>query len=187
MSPLDAKDSNPLEGGPSFSFGHRLFRATWSAIWLIFASWTPPPLHRWRAFLLRIFGADIHPTARVYGSARVWYPPNLKMDAHAVMGPRVNCYCMDLVSLGEKVVVSQGAHLCGGTHDIRDSHFQLVTRPISLERGAWVAAEAFVGPGVVVGEFAVIGARAVVLRDADPYGVYVGNPAQLVKQRTFRA
>jgi putative colanic acid biosynthesis acetyltransferase WcaF len=111
----------------------------------------------------------------------------LTMGAHAVLGPKVNCYCMGSVSLGEKAVVSQGAHLCGGTHDIKDPHFQLVTRPISVERGAWVAAEAFIGPGVVVGEFAVIGARAVALRNAEPYGVYVGNPAQLVKQRTFRS
>jgi putative colanic acid biosynthesis acetyltransferase WcaF len=94
---------------------------------------------------------------------------------------------MDRVELGEKAVVSQGTHLCGGTHDIKDPDFQLVTRPILVGKGAWIAAEAFVGPGVVVGEFAVIGARAVVLRNAEPYGVYVGNPAQLVKQRLLRA
>lgn len=186
MSLLNAKDSNPLEGGPSFSLGHRVFRAMWMAVWLVFASWTPPPFHRWRGLLLRLFGADVHSTARVYGSTRIWYPPNLRMDAHAVMGPRVNCYCMAPVTLGEKAIVSQGAHLCGGTHDIADRDFQLVIKPITVERGAWVAAEAFVGPGVVVGEFAVVGARAVVLRNAEPYGVYVGNPAQLVKQRSLR-
>jgi putative colanic acid biosynthesis acetyltransferase WcaF len=122
----------------------------------------------------------------VYGSVRIWYPPNLTMLAHAVLGPGVNCYCMDRVTIGEKAIVSQSAELCGGTHDIRDSNFQLVVRPISIESGAWVAAGAFVGPGVTVREGAVIGARAVMFRDAEPYGVYIGNPAQLIKQRKFR-
>ena len=186
MNALDAKHSKPLEGGPSFSFSHRLFRAAWNIVWLLFASWTPPPLHRWRNLLLRSFGAQLHQSARVYGSVRVWYPPNLRMHAHAVLGPGVNCYCMGRITIGEKAIVSQGSHLCAGTHDIRDPDFQLVTRPITIEARAWVAAEAFIGPGVTVGEAAVIGARAAMFRDAEPYGVYLGNPAVMIKQREFR-
>ncbi|GAB3355378.1 LbetaH domain-containing protein [Lysobacter tyrosinilyticus] len=186
MTLLKARDSKPMLGGASYSLGHRLFRAAWNIAWLLLAAWTPPPMHRWRAIVLRLFGAKVDATARVYGSARIWYPPNLTMGPHAVIGPRVNCYCMDRVELGEMAIVSQGAHLCGGTHDIRDPDFQLVTRPIVVGRSAWIAAEAFVGPGVTVGEYAVIGARAVILRDAEPYGVYTGNPAQLIKQRLLR-
>jgi putative colanic acid biosynthesis acetyltransferase WcaF len=108
------------------------------------------------------------------------------MHAHAVLGPGVNCYCMDRITICEKAIVSQGSYLCAGTHDIRDPDFQLVTRPITIEARAWVAAEAFIGPGVTVGEAAVIGARAVMFRDAEPYGVYSGNPAVMIKQREFR-
>lgn len=142
-------------------------------------------MHRWRGLLLRVFGARVHPTARVYGSARVWYPPNLTMHSNSVLGPSVRCYCMDKVVLDEGAIVSQGAHLCAGTHDIRDPDFQLVTRPIYIGVRAWVAADAFIGPGVVVGEHAVIGARAVVFGAAEAYGVYVGNPARLSKKRQY--
>jgi len=183
MTLLDAKRSNPMEGGPSYSLSHRIFRAVWACAWLLLARWTPPPLHRWRNLLLRVFGADVHATARVYASARIWYPPNLTMRAHSVLGPHANCYCMDKVTIDEKAVVSQGAEICGGTHDIRDPDFQLVTKPIRIQSRAWVAANAFVGPGVTVGEGAVVGACAVLFRDAEAYGVYVGNPAVKIKTR----
>lgn len=186
MSLLVAKDSKPLEGGPSFSVGHRLFRAAWNVAWLLLASWTPPPLHRWRVFLLRLFGADVHLTARVYSTAKVWYPPNLEMHAHAVIGPGVDCYCMDRIVIGEKAIISQRAFLCGGTHDITDANFQLQPRPITIGANAWVAAEAFVGPGIRVGERAVIGARGVLVKDAEPDGVYAGNPARRIKNRNMR-
>lgn len=135
--------------------------------------------------MLRSFGAKLGRGARVYGSVRVWHPANLVMGVHAVLGPRATCYCMGRVTLGDYAVVSQGAHLCAGTHDISDINFQLIIKPVTIESRAWIAAEAFVGPGVVVGEGAVLGARACLFKDAEPYGVYVGNPAALVKTRSF--
>ena len=187
MSLLAARDTRPLQGGASFSRRHRLIRVVWQVTWTLLAAWTPPPLHRWRVALLRCFGADVHPTAHVYASARVWYPPNLRMAAHACLGPRVQCYCMAPITLGAGAIVSQGAFLCGGTHDIRDPDFQLVVRPIVIGTRAWVAAEAFVGPGVTVGEGAVLGARAALFKDAEAETVYLGNPAVWVKQRGMYA
>ena len=86
MTLLDASVSKPLEDGPSFSLRHRLLRAGWVVVWGVLGAWTPPPLHRWRVLLLRLAGASVHPTAHVYGSARIWYPPNLFMDANACLG-----------------------------------------------------------------------------------------------------
>ena len=183
MTLLDASKSKPLEGGPSLSLKHRLFRAVWIAAWNLLAAWTPAPMHRWRAFLLNLFGAKVHSTAHVYSSVRVWYPPNLYMEEHAALGPRVNCYCMAPIRLGARAVVSQGTYLCAGTHDIEDPDFQLVVKPIIIGADAWIAAEAFIGPGVTLGEGAVVGARTVLFKDAQAGGVYAGNPAQFIKQR----
>jgi putative colanic acid biosynthesis acetyltransferase WcaF len=88
--------------------------------------------------------------------------------------------------LEEFSTVSQGAHLCSGTHDIDDPHFQLITRPITIGKTAWIAADAFVGPGVTVGEGAVLGARAVAMRDLEAWMVYSGNPAQPIRRRNIR-
>jgi putative colanic acid biosynthesis acetyltransferase WcaF len=186
MAILDARAHKALEGGPSFSLGHRLYRALWALSWFTLAAWTPPPLHAWRRLLLRVFGAKLASGARVYASARVWYPPNLTMDAFACLGPRVICYCMAPIRLGEYAIASQGSHLCAGTHDIRDPHFQLIARPIAIGARAWIAAEAFVGPGVTVGDGAVLGARAVAMRDLDPWTLYGGHPAQSLGPRVRR-
>ena len=186
MKLLDASRSRPMEGGASFSLGNRLFRAVWIVAWSLLARWTPPPLHGWRRLVLRLFGAELAPGARVHGSARVWYPPNLSVGRDTLIGPRVNCYNQGRIEIGERVVVSQGAHICASSHDISDPHFQLVLRPIRIREGAWIAAEAFVGPGVTVGEGAVLAARGALFRDAEPFGVYSGNPAQFLKKRIMR-
>jgi len=170
-------------GRATYSLKHRLFRIAWSTVWLLLGRWTPPNLRRWRCFLLRAFGAQIHKTADVRGSVAVWYPPNLKMGPYASMGPRVNCYCQGTIEIGSYAVISQGAHLCTGSHDINRIDFQHFARPIIIGDNAWICAEAFVGPGVSVGEGAVLAARGATFRSLDPWSVYLGNPASLVKAR----
>lgn len=108
---------------------------------------------------------------------------NLSMERYSVLGPRANCYCMDKIVIEEFATISQDAELCGGSHDIDDVHDQLVTRPIHIGRQAWVAAGAFVGPGVKLGEGAVIGARGVTMKSLEPWKVYAGNPAQFIRKR----
>lgn len=183
-SPIKSAAANdPFSGAPTFTLRHRSERAAFAVVWALAARWTPPPMRAWRNWILRCFGANLHVTANVYGSASIWYPPNLLMAAHATLGPKTNCYCMAPITLGERAVVSKGAHLCAGSHDIDDPHFQLIAKPISIGAKAWIAAESFVGPGVTVGSGAVLGARAVTVKNLDEWTVYAGNPAKVVRTR----
>lgn len=184
-TPLNSGDGQSIfTGAPSFSLKNRMLRALWGLTWGFLASWTPPPMHGWRIALLRLFGAKVDRSCRVYRSTRVWYPPNLEMAPHAILGPRVECYNQGLIRIGSHAIVSQGAHLCTGSHDISDPAFQLFTRPIEIGANAWICAEAFVGPGVTVDEGAVLGARGVAFHRLDSWEVYRGNPAERVKSRT---
>lgn len=185
MTPLDARRAGSATGGPSFSLGNRILRVVWGVSWLLLARWTPPPLHRWRAWLLSSFGARIGAGARVYSSVRIWLPANLVLGDRSVLGPRVRCYNQGRITIGDRVTVSQDASLCASSHDIDDRHFQLQLRPIVIDDDAWIAAEAFVGPGVHVGKGAVLGARGVAMRPLACWTVYSGNPAQPLKQRRF--
>ena len=108
------------------------------------------------------------------------------MDDYAGMADDVNCYSMATVTLGKKVVISQGAHLCTGTHDYESPHFQLYALPIHIGDSAWVCAESFIGPGVNVGEGAVIGARSVVTKAMPAWMVCAGNPCRPLKNRKIR-
>lgn len=175
----------PVKGHsvPRFPLRHRLYRLAWMAVWRLLASWTPPQLNRWRCFLLSAFGARIASGAVVRSSAAVWYPPNLIMREDAMIGDGVQCYNMDLVIIGARSVVSQRAFLCGGTHDFTRASRPLVTRPIEIGEDVWIAAEAFIGPGVTVPQGCVIGARAVVTGKLQPWTVYAGNPAKAIRRR----
>lgn len=168
----------------SFSWSNILTRLAWATVWTALCRWTPPQLYGWRRLILVAFGAKIARGARVYSSARIWLPSNLEMGVGAVIGPGVECYCMDKIVLEDFAEVAQYVHLVTGTHDINSPLFQLFTKPIKIRSYAWLASGAFVGPGVTVGEGAVLGARAVAFRDLDPWTVYVGNPAVAIKQRT---
>lgn len=183
MTVLDPDTAGTLAGGPSFSRRHRLYRAVFGVVWTLLAAWTPPHLFGWRRVILRAFGAKIAPTARVYSSTRIWFPAHLEMADYSVLGRRVNCYAMDRITLGRHAVVSQDAELCAGTHLVDDPRNRLVTRPISIGSTAWIAAGAFVGPGVDVGEGAVLGARGVAMSNLKPWTIYAGNPAQILRKR----
>lgn len=186
MTILDASETRPLEGGASFSLANRITRVAWRLTWLVLARFTPPPLHAWRRLILKAFGAKIGRGARVHASVRIWLPANLELGDNTLIGPGAHLYNQGRITVGARTVISQGAHICASTHDIADPNFQLVVRPIAIGEQAWVAAEAFVGPGVTIGDRAVIGARAALFQNAEPDGVYSGNPAQFIKTRKLR-
>jgi putative colanic acid biosynthesis acetyltransferase WcaF len=186
-TPLDARETKPLEGGASFSLGNRLTRVVWMAVWLVLCRFTPPPLHAWRRLVLRAFGARIASGARVHASVSVWLPANLELGENALIGPGVRLYNQGRIAIGARSVISQRAHICASTHDLRDPLFQLVLRPVTIGARCWVAAEAFVGPGVTMHDGAVLGARGALFDDAVAGGVYVGNPALFVKDRQLRS
>ena len=187
MTLLDAKATRPLEGGASFSLGNRLTRVVWMAAWLVLARFTPPPFHAWRRLILRAFGARVGKGARVHASVSVWLPGNLDLGENVLIGPGARLYNQGAIAIGARTVISQRAHLCASTHDIHDPNFQLVLRPITIGAGCWVAAEAFVGPGVTMHDGAVLGARAALFDDAEADSVYSGNPAALRKPRALRS
>lgn len=180
-----ADSFRPLARGAEFSFANKLERLAWRLAWGLLARATPPQLAAWRRFVLRLFGARVGTGAKVYGSARIWLPRNLELGEGALVGPGAELYNQGRITIGAHCVISQRAFLCASTHRVADLDFALETRPIALGRGCWIAAEAFVGPGVTIGDGAVLAARGALFEDAEPMGIYRGNPATLVGQRRF--
>ena len=183
-SPLDANAHDPRHGGPSFPLANRLERVGFVIIWRLLAWLLPPPFGwGWRRLLLRLFGATIASGAKVYPSARIWLPRNLTIGAWGSIGPGAICYNQAPITLGESAIISQRAFLCAGDHDHRAASHQLITNPITIGANAWVAAEAFVGPGVTVGPQAILGARGCAMKDIPASTIWAGNPATQVGER----
>jgi putative colanic acid biosynthesis acetyltransferase WcaF len=172
--------------GPSFSLRNRLGRVVWGVAYLLLFRFTPAPLHGWRAWLLRRFGARVGRGVHVYPAARIWAPWNLTLDDECGVANGAILYSQGKIHIGKRAVVSQGVNLCAGTHDYTRPGFPLLTRPIVIGDHAWVAAEAFVHPGVTIGEGCVVGARAVVTRDMPPWMVCAGHPCVPVKPRVMQ-
>lgn len=186
MSQLESNLSSglPSRGKPSpHSTRNRVGRVLWSMVQATAFRFSPRPMHRSRNLLLRLFGAQIHPTARVYPRARIWGPWNLSMGAFSTIGDDVDVYCVDRIAIGERTTVSQYTYLCGATHDFEDIRFPLTPKPITIGSHVWLAADCFVAPGVTIPDGAVIGARSGVFGTCLPWMVHAGTPAKPLRNR----
>ena len=150
---------------------------------LFFKPFKGPFFWRWRNSVLRMAGANIGRGCKISSSAHIWAPWNLTTGQFTAIGSNAIIYNPAHITLGSKVVISQYAYLCSASHDITSSSNRLVTAPIEISSFAWIATDAFIGMGVKVGEGAVIGARAAVFKDVEPWTVSGGNPAKFLKKR----
>jgi putative colanic acid biosynthesis acetyltransferase WcaF len=161
----------------------RLWRVAWAVVEMTLFRYSFHTSNAWRARLLRSFGAQIGSGCTVRRTARVYYPWNLRMGSVSALGDRAEVYNLGTVTIGDRVIVSQEAYLCAGTHDYRDPGMPLLTPPITIKSDAWVCARAFVGPGVTIGEGAILGAAAVAMRDVPDWTIVAGNPATFIRTR----
>jgi len=167
--------------------GEQIKRFCWIIVWSLFA--TPIPralLNRWKLFLLRLFGAKVHPSSVVYSGAKIYAPWNLEIGAHSCIASGVDCYNADKVIIGDHVIISQKASIYTASHDVNAPDFAWFSKPVVIQNQAWVAAECFIMAGVTIGEGAVVGARAAVFKDVEPWTVVGGNPAKFIKNREIK-
>ena len=169
--------------GASFSLANRIGRVIWELTVVLLFRYSPKPLHCWRSFILRMFGAKVGRGVHVYPKVKIWAPWNLILKDECGIANGVILYSQGKITIGRRVVVSQGAHLVAGTHDYSKPEFTLITKPIEIYDYVWIAAEAFVHPGIIIGEGCIIGARAVVTKDMPEWMVCAGHPCKPIKER----
>lgn len=179
--------NNYIDFKSPYTTSNRLKRMLWSICWIVFARPFPKSLaNNWKIFILRCFGAKIAKNAYVYSSANIFMPWNLIMEENSCLASGVDCYNAAPIIIKRNATVSQRAYLCTASHNISSSKHEQTEKPIIIGSRAWVAAEAFVGPGVTIGEGAVVGARAAVFKDVAPWTVVGGNPAKYIKDRIIK-
>lgn len=167
--------------GPCFSKGNRLARALWGVVYALLFRTSPRPFHAWRAWLLQVFGARLGEHCHVYPRAIIWAPWNLECGDKVGVADGAEIYNPSPIRIGDQATISQGAYLCGASHDYRQAHFPLVSQPIIVEKQAWIAARAIVAMGVTISEGCVIGAGSVVTKNMPPWTVCAGSPCRVLK------
>ena len=168
---------------PAFSFQNRIRRLIWNLTWLLFYRFSPRPFHAWRSLLLKAFGAKLGRKCHFYPASKVWAPWNLICEEQVAAGDDAEIYNPAPIFFGSHAIVSQGAYICGATHDFDDPAFPLLAYSMRIGAYAWICARASVGPGVNVGEGAVLGLGSVASRDLEAWSVYAGSPAVRIKNR----
>ena len=170
----------------STQLDNRAARAVWGFVHLLLVRFSPRPCHAWRAAVLRLFGASLGPHCHIYPAASIWAPWNLICEDAVCIADGAVVYNPAPIRLASHSVVSQDAYLCGSTHDIDDSAFPMTSAPITIGRYAWICARSVVCAGITVGEGAVLGLASVATRDLEPWTVYGGIPARVIRKRNRR-
>jgi putative colanic acid biosynthesis acetyltransferase WcaF len=141
------------------------------------------PFSAIKVWTLRRFGAQIGQQVRIKPGVHVKFPWRLTIGDYVWIGENVWLDNLAPITIESHVCISQSVYLCTGNHDWSDRHFQLMPKAILLKTGSWIAARCVIGPGVVVGEGAVLTLGGVTGRSLEPMTIYAGNPAQPIKQR----
>jgi putative colanic acid biosynthesis acetyltransferase WcaF len=162
-------------------------RVIWACLFKPIFMLLPRPFSSLRIFMLRMMGAKIGRSCHLEPALRILMPWNIELGDHVAIGREVEFLNFAPVKIGPMSVVSQYTYLCTGTHDYTHPHFPLRFAPITIEAECWVAARAFVGPGLTIGRGSVIGAASVVTKDMPAWMVCAGNPCEAIKPREIRS
>lgn len=168
-----------------WEFNIKLKMLLWEFCWKLLCLWTPKPANRWRLMWLKIFGAKIYGKPFVHQRARIQMPWHITLEHKAAIGDRTNLYSLGEIYIGEGAIIAQEAYLCTGTHDFSSPALNLLTSPIRVEANVFVGARAFILPGVIIGEGAVVGASSLVTSNLPAWMVCVGFPCKPIKKREF--
>jgi len=158
----------------------------WELVGQPLMRWT---FHNWygvRRAMLRLFGATVHPTARIRPTARISHPARLTIGAHSTIGDYAVIFCLGPVEIGDHCTISQYAHLCAAGHDYTRRDMPLIAQPIRIEDDVWIAADVFVCPGVTIGARTVVGARSTVPRSLPPDSICAGDKARRLSDRVLQ-
>lgn len=154
--------------------------------WLVQALAFPLSFHNshgFRCWLLRLFGAKIGKGVMIRPTARFTYPWKIAIGDYSWIGDDVVLYSLDRITIGSQCVISQECYLCTGSHNFHDVAFNLVTAPIVIGNGVWIATDCFIAPGMTIGANAIIGARSSVFSNIPEEQVAWGTPCKPRYQR----
>ena len=156
-------------------------------LWLIIQSIVflhlPCRLYALKRWILRRFGAQIGRDVVIKPGVKITFPWKLHVGDNSWLGEECWLLNMATITIEDNSCISQRAMLCTGNHNYKLQTFDLEVKPIRVGKGAWIAASAWVGPGVTIGSHAVLTAGSVASRNLEPYGVYQGNPAVKIHER----
>lgn len=148
--------------------------------WLVNGAAASPALSRSaRARLLETAGFEVG--TAIIESGCHFFSSDIGLGDWCVLNS--DCYIDNRarVEVGDRAGLAHGVMVCTSTHDLGDEAKRwgaYRTAPVTIGAGAWIGVRATLLPGVTVATGCIVGAGAVVTKDTEPNGLYVGIPAR---------
>lgn len=142
---------------------------------------TMPMTPEYGEVLKELFGDNIGENSMVQAPLSGAALDRLKIGNNVFINS--NCLAMARggITIEDDVMLAANVQLLSNNHDEYDRQV-LLCKPIHIKKGAWIGAGASILPGVTIGEYAIVGAGAIVTKDIGDYEVAVGVPAKVVKK-----
>jgi maltose O-acetyltransferase len=140
--------------------------------------------HRLRLIALALYGVDVTRSTSV-GPGCFFGGSEIRIGAQSTVNTGCFIDNVDRVDIGDHVGIGSQVTIITGAHEIGPAGHRagpLSSGPVTIEDGCWLGARVVVLPGVTIGRGCVVGAGAVVTRDCQPNGVYVGVPARRLRE-----
>ncbi|MFI8632495.1 acetyltransferase [Microbacterium sp. NPDC077663] len=135
-----------------------------------------------RVRILRAFGAEIGHGVVFRPRTRVKFPWKLHIGDRSWIGEGVWFHNQDHIHIGHDAVISQETFLTTGSHRHRKD-MALITRPITVEDGAWITSRCVVLGGAEVGRSALVRPTTVVSGVIPPGSIVAGAECRVVGDR----
>ena len=156
MIRLDKFDNSEFDRGAG-----KLKEICWNLTKLLFFQTPLPFPSSFRRALLRCFGAKIGSGVVIRSRTNITFPWRLEIGDHVWIGEEVLILSLANVTIASHCCISQRAFLCTGSHDFNSESFDLIADPITIGEGSWIAACAFIGPGVTMAPGTLVKANEV--------------------------
>jgi len=156
-------------------------------IWRFIDFWMFQPsltiFSTYRVFLLKLFGAKIGKGCYIGPKVKIYKPWKIIIGNYTSIDDHVTLLSSNKIIIGDYVSIAKFALIIGGGHDIRSRYFENNALPIYIGNGAFIGAASFVGRGVTIGQFSVLGARSLTFKDIPENSIAIGSPAKVKSER----
>lgn len=143
---------------------------------------TPCTLGRW--FTQKVLGFNRHAYWPMHFTSTVTGVRNIHVGIDASPGWEPGCYIQGIgkVYIGDYTQIARNVGIISANHDVYDSR-RHVPQEVRIGAYCWIGMNAVILPGVVLGDWTIVGAGAVVTRSfPEGHCVIGGNPARMIRQ-----
>lgn len=148
------------------------------------------PSHHFRRFWYRISGMKIGRGSTIHMMARVYDPRHITIGTDTIVGEKTTLDgrrqlpdSTGELRIGNHVDIASEVMIWTSQHDLRDSHFRAIEKPVVIEDYVFIGPRAIILPGITIGRGAAVGAGAVVTKSVAPLTIVAGIPAKEISQR----